>query len=105
MAWVFLVVAGLLETAWSAGLKASSEKPGVLLIAGTGILLTASMVFLALAMRNLPLGVAYPVWTGIGSVGSVALGALVFGERLNPTGIAGAALICLGIVLIGLKSH
>lgn len=105
MAWVFLLIAGLLETGWAVGLKASSDRPSLLIMLGTATLLVASMAFLALSLRGLPLGVAYPVWTGIGSVGSVVLSTLLFREDLHLGGVAGVALICVGVLLIGLKSH
>jgi quaternary ammonium compound-resistance protein SugE len=104
MAWVFLIIAGLLETGWGAGLKAAAERPVWWLVAATAAMLVASMLTLALAMRTLPLGVAYPIWTGIGSVGAVVLGAVVFKEALTPSTIIGVLFLCVGMVLIG-KAH
>ena len=103
MAWLYLFVAGLLETGWSASLKSSSESPSILLIASTATLVLLSMGFLALSLKTLPLGVAYPIWTGIGSVGSVVAGAVLFREQLHLNSMIGVALICLGILLVSLK--
>ncbi|NBB81599.1 MAG: hypothetical protein GVY36_19520 [Verrucomicrobia bacterium] len=105
MSWFFLILAGLLETGWAVGLKAIAEKPNIAIIAVTTFFLVASMACLTLAMRNLPLGISYPVWTGIGSVGSIIFGVLVFNENLQLGNIAGAGLIILGILLVALNSH
>ncbi len=105
MAWVFLIIAGLLETGWATGLKAVAERPVWWLIVATAAMLVASMVALALSMRDLPLGVAYPIWTGIGSIGAVVVGALFFKEALAPSTIIGILFLCVGMILIGGKSH
>ena len=80
MAWVVLFVAGLLEVGWAVGLKYSEglSRPVPTLL--TGIALLASMGLLASAMRTLPLGTAYAVWTGIGTVGTAILGIMLFRE-------------------------
>ena len=98
MAWVFLLVAGLLETVWAASMKLSAgfTKPGpavVTLVAAAG-----SFWLLGLAMRGLPLGTAYAVWVGIGALGSVAFGALVLGEGVNALRLVSVGLILAGIV-------
>lgn len=105
MAWFFLIVAGVLETGWAVGLKAISERPSIAVVVATIVSLVASMACLALAMRSLPLGIAYPVWTGIGSVGSVVLGLLVFSEGLQPRAIAGVIFVVLGILLMASDAH
>ena len=105
MAWITLVIAGLLETAWAMMLKTAATKPGVGIIALTGLLIMASMVALALAMRTLPVGVAYPVWTGIGSVGAVLIGAVLFGEAITLTTVAGLVCLGAGMVLLSLGGH
>jgi quaternary ammonium compound-resistance protein SugE len=101
MAWVYLVVAGLLEMAWAQGLKLSAgftrPIPSVL----TGIALIGSLWLLGLALRALPLGTAYAVWTGIGAVGTAVLGVLLYGEPSGVGRLACIALIVAGV--IGLK--
>lgn len=104
MAWFYLILAGLSETGWSTTLKSSSGTPGFGVYLTTAVLLARSMVLLALAMKSLPLNVAYPIWTGIGSIGSVIAGVVIFREHLHFTSLAGVALICLGIPLVSLKS-
>jgi quaternary ammonium compound-resistance protein SugE len=97
MAWLYLLVAGLMEVAWAVGLKYTEGFtrlwPSVL----TGAALALSMLLLAAAVRTLPLGTAYAVWTGIGAVGTVILGILLFGESVSP-----ARVICVGLILAGL---
>lgn len=101
MAWLYLVIAGLLEIGWAIGLKYTAgftrPLPSVLTI----IAMVASMGLLGLAVRTLPLGTAYAVWTGIGTVGSVLLGIALFGEPATVLRILCILLIVVGIV--GLK--
>lgn len=104
MSWIILAIAGLLETGWATTLKISSTKPGLPIIVATLFLLAASLFALATSMRDLPLGVAYPIWTGMGSIGSVLLGVSVFRETLPLTSIVGIVCLCLGMALIGMKS-
>lgn len=101
MPWLILIIAGLLEVGWATGLKASDglTKPGP--TAATLLMLAASMGLLALAMRSLPLGTAYAVWTGIGTVGAALIGVLFFNEPATAGRIACIGLIVTGI--IGLK--
>ena len=101
MAWVLLVVAGILEIAWAVGLKYTNTFTRPWPTAGTLLALAGSVGLLALAMRALPIGTAYAVWTGIGTVGAVVLGAALFGEPLTGPRILFASLIVVGIV--GLK--
>jgi quaternary ammonium compound-resistance protein SugE len=100
-AWSVLVVAGLFEVGWAVGLKyaAGSGRPGPWLL--TGAALVASMGLLALALRTLPLGTAYAVWTGIGTVGTAALGIVLFREPVTAARLACVAAIVGGIA--GLK--
>ena len=74
MAWVILVVAGFLEIGWAVGLKYTNGFTRLWPTVGTAVALVASMTLLGLAMRTLPLGTAYAVWTGIGTVGTAILG-------------------------------
>jgi quaternary ammonium compound-resistance protein SugE len=99
MSWILLLIAGLLEVAWAAGLKTSEGRlwPSVF----TVVTALGSFVLLAMAMRQLPLGTAYAVWTGIGAVGAFIFGIVIMGEALTVARVASAALIVVG--LIGLK--
>ncbi len=101
MAWVYLVVAGLLEVGWAIGLKYTEGFTRLWPSVWTVAALALSMVLLAAAVRTLPLGTAYAVWTGIGAVGTAALGILLFGEAATAARLACIALIVAGIV--GLK--
>jgi quaternary ammonium compound-resistance protein SugE len=101
MAWLLLVIAGLLEVGWAVGLKYTEGFtrlwPSVL----TGVALVFSMVLLTLALKTLPIGTAYAVWTGIGAVGTALLGIILFDEPRDFARLACIFLIVLGIV--GLK--
>ena len=101
MAWIALFVAGLFEVAWAIGLKYTEgftrTWPSVWTIAS----MAASIVLLAWAMKTLPVGTAYAVWTGIGAAGTVALGIVLFDEPATIVRLACVGLILAGIV--GLK--
>lgn len=101
MAWIFLTIAGLLEVAWAACLAASEGFSKFWPSAGFLVLASASFVFLALALKTLPIGTAYAVWTGIGTVGAVIVGILFFKEPAGAARLACIALIVIGIA--GLK--
>ncbi len=101
MAWFYLVAAGLFEIAWAAALKSTAGFTRPLPSVVTLILMTASLGLLGLAVRTLPLSVAYAVWTGIGTAGAVLIGVLLLGEPLSPARAASVALIAAGIA--GLK--
>lgn len=105
MAWIALFIAGLLETAWAAGLKSLSEGFRFSLLIATAALMLASLGALYWSMRSLPLGVAYPIWTGIGSVGSVVIGITVFKQDIGAFGIAGVACLMIGMFLVSLETH
>jgi len=101
MAWIALFVAGLFEIAWAIGLKYTEgftrPLPSVLTVGA----MIASIVLLGWAMKTLPVGTAYAVWTGIGAAGTVILGILLFGEPATVVRLACVGLILAGIV--GLK--
>lgn len=101
MAWVYLFVAGLLEIGWAVGLKFTDGFtkfwPSVLTIAAMAV----SMILLAAAVRTIPVGTGYAVWTGIGAVGTAAIGILVLGEPATAWRVGCLVLILAGI--IGLK--
>jgi len=101
MAWPILFAAGLLEVVWAVGLKETHGFTRLLPSAVTVVAMAGSVVLLALAMRELPLGTAYAVWTGIGTVGAVLVGIFVYGESTDPLRLACAAMIVAGI--LGLK--
>ena len=101
MAWVVLLAAGLFEVVWAVGLKFLNgfEKPGLLIFVVGAIVL--SMALLSLAMKSIPMGTAYAIWTGIGILGTFILGVLFFEESMNWVKILSCVLILAG--LIGLK--
>jgi quaternary ammonium compound-resistance protein SugE len=101
MAWIVLVVAGLFEVCWAIGLKYSDGFSRLWPSVGTVAAMTVSVVLLGWSMRTLPVGTAYAVWTGIGAVGTVLLGLLLFGEPATVARLGCVALILVGIV--GLK--
>ncbi len=101
MPWFILLLAGLLEVGWAIGLKYTDgftrPLPTILTVAA----MLASIALLGLAMKELPLGTAYAIWTGIGAVGTVLAGILLFGESLTPLRLCSVLLIVAG--LVGLK--
>lgn len=101
MAWILLVLAGLLEILWAFGMKASHGFTRLGWSVVTLLGMAASVGLLALAMRSLPLGTAYAIWTGIGALGAFVVGIVVLGEAATPLRLGSAALILAG--LIGLK--
>lgn len=105
MAWIYLLVAGLLEVVWATSLKHSAEKFSVPLLILTIVAMMASIAALYAAMRDLPLGVAYPLWTGIGAVGSIIFGVIMLKESITITTIAGVIFLIAGMILIGLKTQ
>ena len=104
MNWIILIAAGLCEVAWAVALKMSNgfrnQFADVVCIAGMAL----SMWFLSIAMKTIPMGTAYAVWTGIGTVGGVAAGIAAFGESASALRIVSAALIVAGIVGLKLAS-
>lgn len=101
MSWIILFVAGLLEVAWAVGLKYTHGFTRLLPSAFTLVSMAASVILLGLAMRQLPLGTAYAVWTGIGTVGTAIAGMIMLGEPAGAMRLACIALIVAGI--LGLK--
>ncbi|MDR6388714.1 quaternary ammonium compound efflux SMR transporter SugE [Paraburkholderia phenoliruptrix] len=104
MSWILLFIAGLLEVAWAAGLKSSEGFTRLWPSVFTLITAAGSFVLLAMAMRQLPLGTAYAVWTGIGAVGAFIFGIVMMGEALTVARVASAALIVVGLVGLKLSS-
>ncbi len=101
MAWIILLSAGLFEIGWAVGLKYSEGFTRPLASILTVIAMGFSIWLLAIAMKQLPLGTAYSVWVGVGAIGTVILGIVLFDEPANALRIASVALILTGI--IGLK--
>ena len=104
MAWVYLLVAGLLEVVWAFSMKQSHGFTRLVPSAITIVTMIASFGLLAVAMRSLPLGTAYTIWTGIGAVGAFAVGVMVLGEAMTPMRVLAAVLIVSGLVLMKLSS-
>lgn len=97
MAWLYLVLAGLFEVGWAVGLKYTD---GFTKAVPTGLTIASMVVSLALlglALKTLPLGTAYAIWTGIGTVGTVALGMMLFGE---PAAVL--RVLCIGLIVAGI---
>lgn len=101
MSWVYLFVAGLLEVVWAVGLKYTDGFTRLVPSLITAAAMGASMLMLGLALRHLPLGTAYAVWTGIGTVGTAVAGMLMLGEPAGALRLISIALIVAGIA--GLK--
>lgn len=105
MAWVYLVLAGLFEIGWAVGLKYSRGFTQFWPSVATVVSMAISLALLGLALRTLPLGTAYAIWTGIGAVGTVILGMVLFGEPVAVGRLACAGLIVAGIVGLKLLTH
>jgi quaternary ammonium compound-resistance protein SugE len=97
MYWTVLFLAGLFEIAWAVGLKYTEGFTRLVPSVLTGAAMVVSIVLLAIATKKLPLGTAYAVWTGIGAVGAVTLGIVLFGESAQPL-----RLLCVGLIVIGI---
>ncbi|MTH63790.1 DMT family transporter [Paracoccus shanxieyensis] len=100
MAWVYLGIAGILEVVWAFAMKQSDgfTKPVATVVTVIGMI--ASVWFLSMAMKLLPLGTAYVIWTGIGAVGAFVLGIAFLGESADPLRLLAAGLIIAGLLLL-----
>lgn len=103
MAWLLLIVAGLLEVVWAFAMKASDGFTRLVPTVVMFVAMIASFGLLAGAMRTLPLGTAYTVWTGIGAIGAFAVGIVVLGEPMGLLRLTAAVLIVTGLVLMKLS--
>ncbi|HAT5013102.1 TPA: quaternary ammonium compound efflux SMR transporter SugE [Serratia marcescens] len=105
MAWIILLIAGLLEVVWAIGLKYTHGftrlTPSIITIAA----MVVSMLLLANAMKTLPAGTAYAVWTGIGAVGAAIMGMVLLGESTNIARIISLCMIVVGILGLKFSSH
>jgi quaternary ammonium compound-resistance protein SugE len=100
MAWIMLLVAGLLEVVWAFFMKQSHGFTRIVPTVITLVTMLASFGLLSASMRTLPLGTAYTIWTGIGAIGAGVVGIAVLGEQLSAARILAAALILSGLVLM-----
>ena len=97
MSWIILVIAGLFEIGWAIGLKYTQGFTRLWPTLGTVGAMAISVGLLGVAMRELPVGTAYAVWTGIGAVGTVILGIVLFGDPANAP-----RLVCVGLIVAGI---
>lgn len=104
MAWITLIVAGLLEVVWAFAMKQSAGFTRLVPSLVTLATMVASFALLSYAMRTLPLGTAYMIWTGIGAVGAFIVGVLLLGEQVGVMRIVAAVLIVAGLALMKLAS-
>lgn len=104
MTWIYLVFAGLLEVVWAYYMKQSAGFTRLVPSIITLVAMLASFALLSLAMRALPLGTAYIIWTGIGAIGAFIVGIILLGESVSPVRILAAVLILSGIVLMKLTA-
>ena len=102
MYWIYLFIAGLFEISWAIGLKYTEGFTKLFPSIFTVITMILSFYFLSLSLKNLPIGTAYAIWTGIGTIGTVILGIILFKEPINALRFICLALIIIGI--IGLKA-
>jgi quaternary ammonium compound-resistance protein SugE len=104
MAWVYLGIAGLLEVAWAIGLKYTDGFSRLIPSTLTVVAMVGSVVLLGLALKSLPVGTGYAVWTGIGAVGTAILGIILFAEPATALRLGSIGLIVGGIVGLKLAS-
>jgi quaternary ammonium compound-resistance protein SugE len=97
MSWLYLAVAGVLEIVWAIGLKYTEGFTRLVPSVITAVAMIASVGFLALALRTIPVGTGYAVWTGIGAVGTAVLGIVLFAEPATA-----ARLLCIGVIVAGI---
>ena len=102
--WLALLAAGLLEIAWALGLKYSDGLTRFWPTAATVVAIALSFALMAIALRSLPFGTAYAVWTGIGAVGSILVGMYLYSEPTDPVRIVCLTLIVAGMVGLKLNS-
>jgi quaternary ammonium compound-resistance protein SugE len=105
MAWIYLVVAGIFETVWATFMKLSNGFSNMWYSLLTVVGMMASFAGLIVASKRLPLSIAYPVWTGIGAVGSIIIGVALFHDHLSPLTMIFVALLVIGIIGIKITSN
>ncbi|CAN5417693.1 quaternary ammonium compound efflux SMR transporter SugE [soil metagenome] len=104
MPWIALTLAGLLEVVWAYCLKQSEGFTRIVPSVVTVVTVVASFVLLGYAMRSLPLGTAYMIWTGIGALGAFVLGIALLGEAATPGRLLGAGLLLAGLLILKVAS-
>lgn len=104
MAWIYLILAGVLEVVWAFSMKQSEGFTRPLPTLVTITFMIGSFSLLSVAMRTLPLGAAYTIWTGIGAIGAFVVGVTLLGESLSAARIIAALLIVSGLILMKLTS-
>lgn len=104
MAWIHLLIAGLFEIVWAVGLKFTAGFTRPWPSAVTVAAMVASIWFLGLALRTIPVGTGYAVWTGIGAAGTAIFGIILFGESAAAARLASIALIVAGIIALKMTS-
>lgn len=104
MAWLLLILAGLLEILWAFTMKQSDGFTRLTPTIVTLVAMVASFALLSISMKTLPLGTAYTVWTGIGAVGAFIVGVMVLGESVTLMRVTAAALIVGGILMMKLST-
>jgi quaternary ammonium compound-resistance protein SugE len=102
MAWIYLLIAGLLEIVWAYFMKQSHGFTRLWPSVATLGFMTVSFALLSISMKTLPMGTAYVMWTGIGAVGAFIVGVVLLGEQINPLRILAAVLVLSGLVLFRL---
>ncbi|WP_125710011.1 DMT family transporter [Lacticaseibacillus porcinae] len=105
MAWLYLMIAGIFEVVWATFMKLSNGFHKFNFTVLTIIGMIISFVCLAEATRRLPMSLAYPIWTGIGAVGSIIVGVIFFGDRISPITWVFVGCLLIGIIGIKLTSH
>mgnify|MGYP003297216107 CR=1 FL=1 len=100
MAWILLIIAGVLEVVWAYAMKLSNGFTQTTPTLVTAMAMVGSVVLLAIAMRTIPLGTAYVIWTGIGAIGTFLVGIIWLGEALTPLRLTAAVLIISGLLLL-----
>jgi quaternary ammonium compound-resistance protein SugE len=105
MAWIMLLVAGIFEVVWAVAMKQSAGFTRLIPSLVTLVGMVVSFVLLAAAMRTIPLGTAYTIWTGIGAVGAFVVGISFLGEQVNTMRVIAAVLIVCGLVMMKLSAE
>jgi len=105
MAWIMLFVAGVFEVVWAYAMKQSEGFTRLVPSIITLVTMVASFLLLSAAMRSIPLGTAYTIWTGIGAVGAFVVGIAFLGEQVSPMRIVAAVLIVCGLVLMKMSAE
>jgi quaternary ammonium compound-resistance protein SugE len=104
MAWILLLLAGVLEVVWAFFMKQSQGFARLAPSIVTIVAMLASFALLSVSMKSLPLGTAYTIWTGIGALGAFLVGISILGEAVSPMRVSAALLIVTGLVLMKLSS-